>query len=307
VRTTPDLIVVCNGYAHALSLLCHALRSVGITTVVMEDPCLPHHRAIATAAGSRVVSVPVDGDGLLVDRLVDHRPAVAVVTPSHQGILGMTMAPARRSALLRWARDVDGVVVEDDYDGEFRFDRQPVGALQGLDPDRVIYAGTVSKTLAPGLRLSWLALPRRLLGPVIEVRRHTDRHSGVLDQLTLSDLIDTGGFDRHIRRMRLRYRRRRDHLIAALAETVPAMRPLGIAAGLHLVLTLPPNGPSEAEMVASLDRRGIALHGLSHCYAGEGPHPSVLMVGYATPPEHAFAGAVRTLVDALAEQLAGRG
>ncbi|MGE3594688.1 MAG: PLP-dependent aminotransferase family protein, partial [Dehalococcoidia bacterium] len=182
VRTSPDLIVVCNGYAHALSILAQALRSIGITSMVMEDPCLPDHRATAGAAGVTVVSVPVDGDGLQVEHLANLPSGAVIVTPAHQGTLGMAIAPARRSALLAWARERGGVVIEDDYDGEFRYDRQPVGALQGVDPDRVVYAGTASKSLAPGLRLSWLAVPAWLLDPVIEVRRLTDRYSGVLDQ-----------------------------------------------------------------------------------------------------------------------------
>lgn len=301
VRTSSDLIVVCNGFGHALSVLCRAMQTVGVTTVAMEDPCLPDHRAIVKATGASVVRVPVDRDGLRIDLLTDHRSGAVIVTPAHQGTLGMMTAPARRSALLAWARDTGGVVIEDDYDGEFRYDRQPIGALQGLDPDRVVYAGTVSKTLAPGLRLSWLVLPPRLLDPVLEVRRLTDRYSGVLDQLTLADLIDSGGFDRHIRRMRLRYRRRRDRLIAALAERVPALRPSGIAAGLQLVLMLPPAGPNEAEALASLTERDIRIHGLGHYFADRTRSPAGLLVGYATPPEHAFAGAMHALVDALAD------
>lgn len=300
VRTTPELIVVCNGYGHALSVLCRAVQSIGSATVVMEDPCLPDHRAIATAAGAMVINVPVDDEGLRTDHLEDVPSGAVVVTPAHQGTLGMTMAPGRRSALLRWAQGSGRVVIEDDYDGEFRYDRQPVGALRGLDPDRVVYAGTASKTLAPGLRLSWLAVPPWLIDPVLAVRRLTDRYSGVLDQLTLADLIDSGGFDRHIRRMRLQYRRRRDLLITALAERVPALRPSGIAAGLHLVLTLPPDGPTEAEAVAALDKHGIALHGLRGYFSDAERHQPGLMIGYGSPPEHAFAGATHALIEVLA-------
>jgi GntR family transcriptional regulator/MocR family aminotransferase len=301
VRASPDLIVVCNGFAHALSVLCRAMQTVGVTTVAMEDPCLPDHRAIVKAAGASVVSVPVDRDGLRTDLLADHPSGAVIVTPAHQGTLGMTTAPARRSALLAWARDTGGVVIEDDYDGEFRYDRQPVGALQGLDPDRVVYAGTTSKTLAPGVRLSWLAVPAWLLDSVVEVRRLTDRYSGVLDQLALADLIGSGGFDRHIRQMRLRYRRRRNRLVAALTERVPVLRPSGIAAGLQFVLMLPPNGPTEAEALDVLAGRGIALYGLGHFFSNTTQRPAGLIVGYGSPPEHAFAGAMRALVDALAD------
>jgi GntR family transcriptional regulator/MocR family aminotransferase len=211
------------------------------------------------------------------------------------------MAPSRRSAIIRWAGDADAIVIEDDYDGEFRYDRQPVGALQGLDPERVIYAGTASKTLAPGLRLAWLAVPRRLLGPVTKAKRLADRHSGSLDQLTLAELIESGAYDRHIRRMRMEYRRRRDMLVQALAERVPALRPTGIAAGLHAFLPLPPGGPSEAEVLAHLARRSIGVHGLGQYRQGMDGQCGGLVIGYASPPPHAYAASVRALTDALAE------
>lgn len=192
-------------------------------------------------------------------------------------------------------------MIEDDYDGEFRYDRQPVGALQGLDPERIIYAGTASKTLAPGLRLGWLAVPPSLIEPVVEAKRLTDRHSGVLDQLTLAELIESGGFDRHVRRMRLRYRRRRDQLVVALAERVPALQPTGIAAGLHVVLRLPSWGPTEEDALASTAERGIALAGLSGSFSEAANRRAGLMIGYAAPPEHTYATALRKLVDALAD------
>jgi GntR family transcriptional regulator/MocR family aminotransferase len=267
----------------------------------MEDPWIPMHRAAASATPLRVVSVPVDGEGVRVDVVAAHSPGAAFVTPAHQCVLGMTMAPARRVALLRWAADFGAVVIEDDYDGEFRYDRQPVGALQGLDPDRVIYAGTASKTLAPGLRLAWLAAPPHLIEAVVEAKRLTGGLSGVLDQLTLADFIESGGFDRHIRRMRLRYRRRRDLLVAALAERAPTLQPSGIAAGLHVVLSLPPHGPTEEEAVAHATERGVALLGLRQFFADRDNYAPGLVVGYGTPPEHGFETALRSLVSVLGE------
>jgi GntR family transcriptional regulator / MocR family aminotransferase len=208
VLTSPDLIVVCSGYVQGLALLCQALRGRGAASVAHEDPCLPDYPATMTGAGLQPGGVAVDAGGLQVDRLAELGADAVVVTPAHQFPLGPTLAAARRAELVRWARVADALVIEDDYDGEFRYDRQPVGAVQGLDPERVAYAGTASKTLAPALRLAWLALPPWLLEPVVEAKRLADRHSAVLDQLVLADLIVSGAFDRHVRRCRLRYRRR---------------------------------------------------------------------------------------------------
>jgi GntR family transcriptional regulator/MocR family aminotransferase len=294
-------VVVCGGFAQGLTVLCRALRSLGVSVVAMEDPWVPAHRSAASATPLTVVSVPVDGEGMRVDALATRSPGAAFVTPAHQCMLGMAMTPGRRAALLRWAADAGAILVEDDYDGEFRYDRQPVGALQGLDPERVIYAGTASKTLAPGLRLAWLVVPPQLADAVVEAKRLTDGLSGALDQLTLADFIESGGFDRHIRRMRLRYMRRRDLLVAALAERAPALRPSGIAAGLHVILSLPSHGPTEDEAVAHAARRGVALLGLGPFFADRDNHVPGLVVGYGTPPEHGFETALRSLVDVLGE------
>jgi GntR family transcriptional regulator/MocR family aminotransferase len=196
------------------------------------------------------------------------------------------------------------VVIEDDYDGEFRYDRQPVGALQGLDPDRVVYAGTASKTLAPGLRLGWFALPGRLVEPVVEAKRLADYGTGVLDQLALAELIDDGDLDRHVRRMRVRYRRRRDIVMAMLAQRAPGLRVFGVAAGLHLVIELPEGGPTEDELIAVAGERSLAIGRLGSFHFEPEGRTQGLVVGNARPPEHAFGQAVASLGDVLA--LAGR-
>lgn len=195
------------------------------------------------------------------------------------------------------ARRAGGLVLEDDYDGEFRYDRQPVGALQGLDPDRVVYLGTASKSLAPALRLGWLVLPPALVEEAMDVM--AGRVPGVLDQLTLAAFLSCGDYDRHVRSARLRYRRRRDALVAALAERAPGVRVTGIAAGLHAVLELPPG--TERQTVRAAAWHGLAVHGLSMFRHPEASVPArdALVVGYGTPPDHAWAGALDALCRAL--------
>jgi GntR family transcriptional regulator / MocR family aminotransferase len=201
------------------------------------------------------------------------------------------LAPDCRSALVAWARERGAVVIEDDYDGEFRYDRQPVGALQGLDPEHVVYAGTASKTLAPGLRLGWLVLPERLVAPVVAARPLAGGDPPVLDQLALAGLLDSGGFDRHVRRMRQHYRRRRDALLEVLAG-----RPTrGIAAGLHLVLDV----AGEAEVVAAAAAHGLALDGLRPYWHDPAGKPQGLVLGYAAAPQHAYAQTLATLRTSL--------
>ena len=184
-----------------------------------------------------------------------------MVTPAHQFPLGVTLAPERRAALVAWARETGGVVIEDDYDGEFRYDRQPVGALQALDPEHVVYAGTASKALAPGLRLGWLVLPASLAELVAREKDMDDGGAAVTDQLALCELIRGHGLDRHLRSVRARYRRRRDLLLGALSEAAPGLRARGIAAGLHVLVELPPGGPGEQELVERAAERELALSG----------------------------------------------
>ncbi|MEU1704578.1 PLP-dependent aminotransferase family protein [Streptomyces sp. NPDC005706] len=214
-------------------------------------------------------------------------------------VLG-TLLRARgvRSVAVEWARRTGALVLEDDYDGEFRYDRQPVGALQGLDPGRVVHLGTTSKSLAPGLRLGWMVLPPSLVEEAAAAKGRIDT-VGVLDQLTLAEFLTSGAYDRHVRSARLRYRRRRDALAAAVAERAPGVRVTGIAAGLHAVLRLPPG--SEQSVVQAATWQGLALHGLSHHrHPGALAEPAdALVVGYGTPPDSAWAGALEALCRAL--------
>lgn len=294
VRTEPGLIVVCSGFVQAAGLLGRALCGIGGRRIAVEALGFPDTLTILRHAGLETVLLPLDADGARVDRLAGEDALLC--TPSHQFPTGAALPPARRTVAVAWARERGAVIVEDDYDGEFRYDRQPVGAIQGLAPRHVVYAGTTSKSLAPGLRLGWLVLPPHLLEPVVREKRLADRYSPVLDQLTLAQLIVSGAYDRHVRRMRGHYRRRRDRLVAAVARCAPRVRVSGIAAGLHAVLELPADGPGEAELVARAERQGLALSGMALFGSGASP---ALVVGYGTPPEHAFAGALERLCAVL--------
>ncbi|MET1007131.1 MAG: PLP-dependent aminotransferase family protein, partial [Propionibacteriaceae bacterium] len=211
---------------------------------------------------------------------------------------GQSLGASRRTAFTRWAASTDALVIEDDYDGEFRYDRHPVGALQSLDPAHVAYLGTASKTLAPGVRLGWLVTPSRLTDDVVAAKAVADGHSSTFDQLALGELIATGQYDRHVRHSRQRYRRRRDQLRQILGQQVPAARITGIAAGLHALVTLP-DGLDEASVIERAARHGLALQGLRTYRADDTYHPPALVVGYATPPDHAYTGALARLATIL--------
>ncbi|GHF47854.1 GntR family transcriptional regulator/MocR family aminotransferase [Amycolatopsis bartoniae] len=287
VLAEPERIVVCGGFSHALTVLAHVLPG----ELAFEDPSLPEFRDLAARCGMRVTGVPVDEAGLRVSEL--DSPTV-VVTPAHQYPLGTTLAPERRTALARWATE-GGLVIEDDYDGEFRFDRQPVGALQALSPERIVYTGTVSKTLAPAVRIGWLVLPRALVEPARAALATTGWRPPVLDHLVLAEMLNSGAYDRHVRQRRIGYRNRRDRLLTILPED---FRPVGISAGLHLLLMLPA-GVREDEVVRAATRESVAVDFLGRHWIAEGDHPQGLVLGYATPAEHAFGPAIDALMRAL--------
>ena len=305
--------MVCDGFGEGLALLTRVLRARGATTLAVEEYGLPSARDTAVAAGLRLTTLPVDGHGAMAGP-AGPAPARALLTPAHQFPLGAALAPARRTQFVEWARDTGGLVIEDDYDGEFRYDRQPVGALQALAPEHVVYAGSASKSLAPGFRLGWLVLPASLVGEVTAARELATGPGSRLDQLTLAEFITSGGYDRHIRRSRLAYRRRRDRLAAALGREAPRVRVTGIAAGLHALCELPP-GLTEDQVVARAAARGLEVEGLARYRAtgsatnratdqttGAGREQAgrqALVIGYGSPPEHSFSGAVARLCAAL--------
>ncbi|MFD8690634.1 PLP-dependent aminotransferase family protein [Streptomyces sp. NPDC059651] len=298
VRTTAERIVICSGFAHALRLLTGAGVLHG--PLAVESYGLGFHRSVLDAASVRTVPLALDEDGARVDELTGLSGVRSVLlTPAHQFPTGGPLHPERRSAVVDWARARGGLVVEDDYDGEFRYDREPVGAVQGLDPDRVLYAGSVSKSLSPAVRLGWMVLPERLVDRVLAAKGEREAWASVPDQLTLAELITSGRYDRHVRRMRRSYRERRDRLVAALAEHAPHITPTGIAAGLHAVLRLPPG--TEQSTVKAAAWQGLALDGLDGFRhpAATATAPDGLVVGYAAPPDHAFTAALEALCRAL--------
>jgi GntR family transcriptional regulator / MocR family aminotransferase len=301
VHARPEQVVITAGATQALSLLCTALAGAGGTTIAMENPGFNFHRGVVRQARLSVVALPVDERGAKTDALGD--VAAAVVTPAHQYPTGVTMHPMRRQAFTSWARTTGGLVVEDDYDGEFRYDRQPIGALQGTAADHVVYIGTASKTLGPGLRLGWMVLPHRLVEPVMEAKLYTDLSTDAIAQLTLADLITSHSYDRHIRTVRLRYRRRRDLLDTALRQVHPQLG-TGVSAGLQALVRLPAGGPTEDDLIQLAASEGLALEGLGPHWHGDQPGLQGLIIGFSRPSERAYPAAVSLLVRVLHRALA---
>ena len=302
VHVTPDRLIVCSGFTQGLALLCETLRARGARTLATEGYGLATYREIAGARGLQITTLPVDAGGAAVAELAGGHADAALLTPAHQFPLGAALAPRRRTRAVEWAIDTGGLIIEDDYDGEFRYDRQPIGAMQALAPEHVVYAGTASKTLAPGLRLGWLAVPARLVDDVVGAKTLADRQTGSLEQLTLAEFIASGAYDRQVRRARLAYRRRRDRLLAALRQDARHVRTTGIAAGLNALVVLPPDHDEET-IVADAAARGLALAGLRAYTAPAHEHDPALVIGYSTPPQHAYTAALGRLGAALGARL----
>lgn len=274
VVADPERIVVVSGVAQATALLASVLHARGMRTAGVEDPGSPQHHALYASAGLGTAPLPLDDEGLVPGPLYASGVRVVVTTPAHQFPTGIAYAPRRRAELLDWARSVDGLVLEDDYDGDFRYDRAPVGALQGLDPERVAYTGSVSKSLAPGLRLGWLLVPDWLADDVVERKRTTDLGHPTLDQAVFARFVERGDYDRRLRVCQRAYRERRDALVAALDEHFPGSRVTGIAAGLHAIATLPERYGPEEGFLARVAEAGVTVRPLAayrHGGAGGGP------------------------------------
>ncbi|WP_371783014.1 aminotransferase-like domain-containing protein [Streptosporangium subroseum] len=312
---TPDNVVIVGGVAQGLSLtvqvlagrlpwsraghdldwfvdsVAHPASRPGRIRLAVEDPTGLRQLPLLRAAGADLVAVPVDGEGVDVEALARTGARAVLLTPAHQYPTGVVLSPCRRAELIEWATETGAMILEDDYDAEFRFDRDPVGCLQGLAPDRVVLVGSISKSLAPGLRLGWVAAPPEVAESVRQARAELDLGSPVLEQYALADFIRTGGYDRNLRRMRREYRTRRDALVRALADHLPEITVHGVSAGLHLFAELP-DGWDELSVVRAARACGLAVEPVGPMRHASGP--PALVMGFARLPVHHADEIVRT-------------
>ncbi|MFH9990947.1 MocR-like pyridoxine biosynthesis transcription factor PdxR [Streptomyces luteogriseus] len=302
VVADPERLVVVSGVAQATALLGFALHARGVRAVGVEDPGSPQHDALYASAGVTAVPLPLDGEGVALEPLRSSGVRAVVTTPAHQFPTGLAYSARRRAELLDWARAVDGIVLEDDYDGDFRYDRAPVGALQGLDPDHVAYTGSVSKSLAPGLRLGWLLVPESWTEEIVERKRTMDLGHPALDQALFARFLERGDYDRQLRRCQRAYRDRRDALVAALDAHFPGSRVSGIAAGLHVIAALPRRYGPEERFLARVAEAGVAVRPLSaYAHTPVGPERDEeirLVLGYAQVPPARITEGVRLMAEA---------
>jgi GntR family transcriptional regulator/MocR family aminotransferase len=300
VVTAPENVQICGGFTQGLALVCRALRAQGARRLAVEDPCFSYHRELIANAGLEPVPIPVDHEGIEVRALTAVTDVAGVlVAPAHSYPTGAVLAPQRRVELTEWARRADTLIIEDDYDAEFRYDRAPIGALQGLRPDRVVYGGSVSKTLSPIIRVGWLAGPDWLMADLRREKLYDDLATGTLDQIALATFIESGDLARHLRRVRPVYRRRRDAALRALAEHLPDATPVGVAAGLHLYVHLPPDC-DERQLVHTARRQGVWLEGAARHWADADAAPPALVIGYGMAGEPAIEQGIRALAAAYA-------
>jgi GntR family transcriptional regulator/MocR family aminotransferase len=309
VRARPEQVMICAGFHEGLRLVASVLRKRGAGVIAVESYGLDLYRDLLTGIGIRTPAIQVDNQGADTSALVDLTADAVLLTPAHQFPTGVALSSERRAAARDWARISGGYILEDDYDGEFRYDRTPVGALQGLDPDRVVYFGTASKSLAPGLRIAWIVVPTELVDDVRAERGPVDVVSAI-DQLTFAEFIRSGAFDRHIRGRRLALRRRQAELVAALVRHAPEVRVSGLAAGLQAVIEVP--ATAEPVIVAEAARRGLKLSTIAEF---QHSHPDAvaslkdcggLVVNYASTSDNAWEGALTLLSDIIAVALHGR-
>ena len=283
-------VILCAGAGQAFVTLAEALGPVALG---VEDPGHEGIRGLFATRGLTPVPVRVDEHGIVVDELPDDLGAV-LVTPAHQFPTGAVLSAERRAALLAWAADTGALIIEDDYDAEYRYDRAPIGALQGLRPDLVAHVGSVSKTLAPALRLGWLLAPPAWCDRLLEARASLDHGLPALEQLALADFIERGAYDRHLRRSGRAYRRRRDALLAALAQTLPDATVTGAAAGLHIALHVP--GTNDRALAAACREAGVIVDALSQHRVA--PGPPALLISFAAVPDAAAGHVAELLADA---------
>ncbi len=281
-----EQISIFGGATASVAFLGEVFASRAITTVAMEDPGSFLLRRALELVGLEVVPIPMDDEGLVVDALANYKVGAVIVTPANQYPTGVTMSPARRNELLRWARERDAWIVEDDYDGEFRYDRQTIGSLQGLDPDRVLYIGTASKALSPGLRMSWMVAPDALSAPLAHVK-HLRGAPSTVDQVALGDFIVHGELDRHLRQVRRLYDNRHQRIRAELTHVAPWLRLPAVEAGLHLAATSVGGPCSEQELVGMAEAVSIRLLGFGPHWHGCAKDEGIVF-GFSRVAEHRF-------------------
>ncbi|GIG93390.1 MocR-like pyridoxine biosynthesis transcription factor PdxR [Plantactinospora endophytica] len=277
IGVDPDDVLVVAGVAQALTLLGQVLHGDGLRSVAVEDPGSLGVRQQLRSWRLATPPIPVDAGGLRVDELVASGVPAVMLTPAHQFPTGVVLDGARRRELMRWAAD-GGLIVEDDYDAEHRYDRPPVPALRAVLPEQVCYAGSVSKLLAPALRVGWLLAPSRFRAALVDAKRTADLGNAALPQLVLAELIESGALERHLRFLRRRHVRRRDAMIAAIRTHLPDAVVHGAAAGLHLTITVGA-GVDDVELATAVLARGVKVQPLS--WHRQLPGPPGLVLGYA--------------------------
>jgi GntR family transcriptional regulator / MocR family aminotransferase len=294
VDAAPEHAIVCAGVTQAIVLVCRALRARAVQAIAVEDPGFWLHRRAIANTGIRVVPIPVDGDGIQVSQLSSSGVNAVLTAPAHSYPTGAALSADRRAALVAWAREHDGLIIEDDYDAEFRYDRAPVAALQGLAPDRVVYTGCASKTLTPALRLGWMILPPRLVDDVADQKLIDDAGSTVIEQLAMASFIDDGALSRHLRQVRPIYRRRREATLHAVARWLPEASPHGIAAGLHAYIQLP-DGCDEAGLIHAAGRLDVIVERASWHWSKPAEAAPALVLGYGALSESSIEKGIETL------------
>jgi GntR family transcriptional regulator / MocR family aminotransferase len=298
VVADPDHLIVTSGFSQGLGIVCRALAARGMTAIAFENPSHFAYRRIAATAGLQVVPVNVDEEGIRVKELEHADVDAVVLTPAHQHPTGAVLSGSRRSALLAWLRARGTIAIEDDYDAEYRYDRAGIGALQGLEPGRIVYAGSASKTLAPALRLGWFVVPPTLLDAVADGKDLDDCGTARIEQQAFANFLARGELDRHLRRMRTRYKRRRDLLVEAVAEAMPEATVRGISAGLHATVELA-GDHDEAAIQQEAVRRRIELSTMRDFWIDDCPRPTTLLLGYGQIPEASIPTAIAELADAI--------
>lgn len=296
VLAEPDQIVVCGGVTQGISLSAQVLRKLGKLPVAIEDPAFWFHRIALRHSGVDAIPIPVDEDGIDVDALAATEARAVLITPAHQSPTGVVMSPSRRAAILEWAR-AGNYLIEDDYDAEYRYDRAPVGAVQALAPDRVIYLGTTSKVLAPALRLGWMVLPADLVSMATKYKMSADLGTSIMDQIAFGQLLASGDYDRHLRQMRRRYTSRRNAMLKGLSRYFPEATVLGAAAGVQLAVHFPLGYPIN-ELVSKAFELGVKVEALQPWYADRNSGPPGLILGFADVSESKILHGIEILGEA---------